>query len=145
MEPHVPFTLKDVRSCRESRHVQCTSAGPLRANSGHSKLFNQLVWEIRDTASFAFCHAHVLIEINGARFHRVLYYGKPIGCARLRDDHRALSGHARQHDAHFRLCPSLDMQKIWQLRRLAPLNVRYSTTSKHSPTWAQNELMGGYR
>ena len=50
--------------------MECTSAGPLRANSGHSrKSFNQLVWEIRNTASLAFCHARVLSEI------------KPIGCA----------------------------------------------------------------
>ena len=54
---------------------------------GHKRTFAQIIqsarWEIGNMARcLAFCHARVLIEINGARRHRLLFHdGKPIGYA----------------------------------------------------------------
>jgi hypothetical protein len=62
------------------------------AISGHlRKSFNQLGGKLVNTARcLAFCHVRVLIEINGARRHRLLFHdGKPIGYSTLRDDHSA--------------------------------------------------------
>ena len=54
---------------------------------GHKRTFAQIIqsarWEIGNTARcLAFCHVRVLIEINGARRHRLLFHDrKPIGYA----------------------------------------------------------------
>ena len=102
-------------------------------------------WDIGNTARcLAFCHARVLIEINGDRLDLLLVYdGKATDYV---TDCETITVRVFRTCTATRCAFSLmsvtSHAKNMTTAEFAPLNVRYPTKSKHSPTWAQNRIDG---